>query len=112
MSQMMKLHLFGEQVEAERRREPLAPGAVLLRGFALEAEDPVLAAIRDVVEAAPFRHMMTPGGFKMSVTMTNCGRAGWVTDRTGYRYEAIDPLTGQPWPAMPPILSDLAGMAA
>ena len=49
--------------------------------------------------------MMTPGGHQMSVAMTNCGSFGWVTDRTGYRYEAGDPLTGMPWPAMPPLVS-------
>ena len=108
----MKLDLFGEQGELECRREPLAPGAMLLRGFALNAEDAVLAAIRQVVEATPFRHMETPGGLKMSVAMTNCGQAGWVTDRSGYRYDAIDPVNDEPWPLMPPVFSDLARMAA
>lgn len=93
-------------------RESLAQGAVLLRGFALNAGDELLAAIRQVSEAAPFRHMVTPGGFTMSVGMTNCGSVGWVTDRTGYRYDAVDPVSGKPWPPMPPAFSDLAGMAA
>ena len=56
--------------------------------------------------------MVTPGGHQMSVAMTNCGSVGWVTDRTGYRYGANDPETGKPWPAMPPLLRDLAGRAA
>jgi alkylated DNA repair protein (DNA oxidative demethylase) len=56
--------------------------------------------------------MVTRGGFAMSVAMTNCGRAGWVTDRRGYRYEAIDPESGQPWPAMPPTFAALAADAA
>jgi len=71
-----------------------------------------MAALRDIVERAPFRHMITPGGYRMSVAMTNCGTAGWITDRTGYRYGTDDPETGKPWPAMPPLLHDLARRAA
>jgi alkylated DNA repair protein (DNA oxidative demethylase) len=56
--------------------------------------------------------MMTPGGSRMSVGMTNCGRAGWVTDRKGYRYERIDPITGNPWPQMPEVFRRLAERAA
>ena len=106
------LDLFEGPRQATGRREPLAAGAVVLRGFALDAGDELLAAVREVAEAAPFRHMVTPGGFTMSVAMTNCGSAGWVTDRTGYRYDAIDPVSGKPWPPMPPVFSELAGMAA
>lgn len=106
------LDLFGHAQQGTGRREPLAAGAVLLRGFALNAADELLVAVREVVEAAPFRHMVTPGGFTMSVAMTNCGSAGWVTDRTGYRYDAVDPVSGKPWPPMPPAFSELAGMAA
>ena len=90
----------------------LGAGAVLLRGFCLGVEDEVLAALRRVVDAAPFRHMVTPGGHAMSVAMTNCGSAGWVTDRTGYRYDAKDPASGRPWPAMPPAFLGLATRAA
>jgi len=93
-------------------RETIADGAVLLRGRALAAEVEILAALRAVIEAAPFRHMVTPGGFVMSVAMTNCGAAGWVTDRTGYRYDRSDPKTGKPWPAMPASLRVLASEAA
>jgi alkylated DNA repair protein (DNA oxidative demethylase) len=56
--------------------------------------------------------MFTPGGHQMSVAMTNCGRAGWVTDRSGYRYDPLDPESGQAWPAMPPALSRQAAEAA
>jgi alkylated DNA repair protein (DNA oxidative demethylase) len=56
--------------------------------------------------------MVTPGGFRMSVAMTNCGDAGWVSDRSGYRYDAIDPDSGKRWPAMPPVFADLAARAA
>jgi len=90
----------------------IAEGATLLHGFAVGAAPPLLQAIEDVVAAAPLRHMITPGGYRMSVAMTNCGAAGWVTDRSGYRYDARDPLTGKPWPAMPGIFSDLARRAA
>jgi alkylated DNA repair protein (DNA oxidative demethylase) len=104
--------LFDDPAETESRRLPLAPGAVLLRGRALATEEQVLAAIGRVVEAAPFRHMVTPGGYRMSVAMTNCGAAGWLTDRNGYRYDAIDPESGGRWPPMPSIFADLAGAAA
>jgi alkylated DNA repair protein (DNA oxidative demethylase) len=90
----------------------LAPGARLLRGFARPAEKALLAALSAVAAEAPFRHMVTPGGYRMSVAMTNCGTAGWVTDRTGYRYDARDPQTGRPWPAMPAVFRDLATQAA
>ena len=90
----------------------LAPGAVLLRGFAT-AESPALAAdLRRVLARAPFRHMVTPGGLSMSVAMTNCGSYGWVSERTGYRYDAIDPESGKPWPPMPESFLKLAGEAA
>jgi DNA oxidative demethylase len=84
----------------------------LLRGFARSFEADLIAALRDIVSRAPFRHMHTPGGHQMSVAMTNCGRFGWVTDRTGYRYDPSDPETGTPWPAMPPSFRALAGQAA
>jgi alkylated DNA repair protein (DNA oxidative demethylase) len=93
-------------------RESLAQGAVLLRGFALDFEADILTALDAVVSQAPFRRMTTPGGYVMSVAMTNCGAAGWVTDRTGYRYAAHDPQSGRPWPAMPPCFLGLASAAA
>ena len=90
----------------------MAERAVLLRGFAKPFEDDLIADLRSIVEQAPFRHMLTPGGYRMSVAMTNCGSLGWVTDRTGYRYDGIDPESGKPWPAMPPSFRRLAGQAA
>lgn len=90
----------------------LAPGAVMLGGFALGAEEPLVIALRQVVARAPFRHMSTPGGRRMSVAMTNCGLVGWVSDRTGYRYDASDPESGQSWPPMPEVFRDLATQAA
>lgn len=96
----------------EPREEPLGPGAVLLRKFALAEETAILADLSQVTSQAPFRHMITPGGFRMSVGMSNCGSLGWVTDRSGYRYDPVDPLSGLPWPPMPESFSMLAFSAA
>lgn len=93
-------------------QEVVAPGALLLRGFALARESALLAAVQAVIAQAPLRHMMTPGGFRMSVAMTNCGDLGWVTDRRGYRYDARDPDSGQAWPALPAVMLALAVEAA
>lgn len=90
----------------------LGDGALLLGGFAREGAGALFAAITDIAAAAPFRHMVTRGGLRMSVAMTNCGDAGWVSDRSGYRYDARDPATGQPWPVMPGLFRDLAAGAA
>jgi alkylated DNA repair protein (DNA oxidative demethylase) len=96
----------------DTRHEPLAPGAWLLRGFALGHVTALMTAIEPIEAAAPFRHLVTPGGFRMSVAMTNCGHLGWVSDRHGYRYVVRDPLSGRPWPAMPPVFVELARTAA
>jgi alkylated DNA repair protein (DNA oxidative demethylase) len=104
--------LFESASDARTSQESMAEAAVLLRGFAKPFEADLIADISDVVEQAPFRHMVTPGGHQMSVAMTNCGGAGWVTDRTGYRYDANDPEAGKPWPAMPLSFRELAGQAA
>lgn len=93
-------------------REPLEEGAVLLRGFASAAAPQLLEDVASVAGTAPFRHLMTPGGYTMSVAMTNCGRVGWVSDKSGYRYDPRDPDTGAPWPAMPETFRDLALHAA
>lgn len=104
--------LFGDIAAGMPEREQLADGAMILRGRALSRETLVLTAIDGIVAAAPFRRMVTPGGFEMSVAMTNCGAAGWVTDRRGYRYDAIDPDSGKPWPPMPEAFLALATEAA
>ncbi|MBT9560170.1 MAG: DNA oxidative demethylase AlkB [Myxococcales bacterium] len=105
-----QLDLFGPP--ARPTRVDLATGAALLPGFALAAADPLRVDIAAIAAESPFRHMATPGGFTMSVAMTNCGALGWITDRAGYRYAPIDPLTHRPWPAIPPRLLTLAGAAA
>lgn len=100
--------LFGD----DDRRLPLGPQACVLRGFALPWVAELWPAIMRVEAEAPWRHMVTPGGFTMSVALTNCGALGWTTDRRGYRYTARDPLSGKPWPAMPELFMRLARQAA
>lgn len=108
----MTADLFESIADVLPSREAMAEGAVLLRSFARPAEAELIAALRGIESAAPFRRMFTPGGHQMSVAMTNCGEAGWVTDRGGYRYDGIDPETGRAWPAMPVAFRELADSAA
>lgn len=93
-------------------RVELGPGAVVLRGFAHDKAEHLLEALQTVIAAAPFRNFVTPGGHTMSVAMSNCGNAGWVSDRSGYRYDLRDPSTQVPWPAMPDVFTDVARRAA
>lgn len=104
--------LFEEPQQLAPRTERLGERAFVLRGFALAHETDLLAAVESVEAAAAFRRMETPNGFAMSVAMTNCGDLGWTTDRRGYRYTALDPLSGRPWPPMPQEFLDLARDAA
>ncbi|AKZ25707.1 DNA oxidative demethylase AlkB [Ralstonia pseudosolanacearum] len=104
--------LFADHAPADDRRIALGEAAVVLRGFALAEAPALLAAIDDIARQAPFRHMVTPGGFEMSVALTNCGALGWTSDRRGYRYAARDPQTGQPWPPLPDCFLRLARDAA
>jgi alkylated DNA repair protein (DNA oxidative demethylase) len=90
----------------------LGDGATLLPGLAAPEAPTLLASLPPILAVAPFRHMLTPGGHRMSVAITNCGRAGWVTDLGGYRYDRVDPLTRQPWPPMPACFLALASRAA
>ena len=96
----------------DRRHIALDPGAVLLGGFASSQAEALLAEIARIAAAAPFRHLVTPGGKTMSVAMTNAGPLGWVSDRRGYRYAPLDPLSEAPWPAMPESFCALALEAA
>ncbi|MEN4922972.1 DNA oxidative demethylase AlkB [Achromobacter spanius] len=106
------LDLFGGDDPAQHGRVALGPQSVVLRGYALPVIDDLLAGVDAVTAQAPFRHMETPGGYTMSVALTNCGDLGWTTDARGYRYSRIDPQTGLPWPAMPPSFRRLAAGAA
>ena len=102
------LDLFDDASVATRSKEELAPSAFLLRSFALADEAELLSALGQVIAHAPLRHMVTPGGYRMSVAMTNCGLLGWITDRSRYRYDAIDPESSEPWPKMPAAFLNLA----
>lgn len=94
------------------QKQEIVKDAYLLKGLALQNATELLADVIQITQTAPFRHMVTPGGFAMSVAMTNCGALGWVTDRKGYRYANNDPLTNQPWPEMPASFKQLAQQAA
>jgi DNA oxidative demethylase len=88
----------------------LPPGIRHIPGYLDPAAQRALVEdIRAVVEAAPlYTPEMPKTGKPMSVRMTNCGVLGWVTDRErGYRYQPTHPVTGDPWPAIPPRLLDL-----
>ena len=99
-------------IQAPRRDESLCAGAVVFRSFALVDEAPLLQAIDAIVAQAPFRHLITPGGLRMSVAMTNAGSLGWVSDRRGYRYDPVDPDSGKRWPPLPDVFRKLAASAA
>ncbi|MBA7854695.1 DNA oxidative demethylase AlkB [Enterobacter sp. RHBSTW-00901] len=103
------LDLFAE---ADPWLEPLAPGAMILRRFALARAAALLAGIDEVAAVSPFRQMVTPGGYTMSVAMTNCGKLGWTTDDRGYLYAPVDPMTGSAWPSMPAVFQALCHDAA
>jgi DNA oxidative demethylase len=99
-------------LETAGQRVRLSTGAFVLHGFALPYVCELMPAIADIEAISPFRHMVTPGGFTMSVALTNCGALGWTTDRRGYRYTSLDPDTGAPWPIMPGVFARLANEAA
>jgi len=97
---------------ATDQRTDLAEGAAILWGYASADASALMKAVEQVAAAAPFRHMITPGGYRMSVAMTNCGPLGWVSNPRGYRYDPVDPESGQNWPPMPEVFQDLASRAA
>ena len=104
--------LFGDDHPLSQGSVVLGESAVVLRGAATPEAARIVAEIERIAARAPFRNMTTPGGFRMSVAMTNCGEFGWVSDRTGYRYSAVDPLSGNKWPPIPDVLLDCAARAA
>lgn len=91
---------------------PLPTGAFFLEGFAQAGDAAVLTALESIAAAAPFRQMTTRRGFRLSVAMTSCGAAGWISDQKGYRYSRTDPESGKPWPAMPETFLNIATKAA
>ncbi|MDR6946850.1 alkylated DNA repair protein (DNA oxidative demethylase) [Pseudomonas sp. 2957] len=96
----------------QARAEQIGEQSWVLRGFALPQVEQLLTGLDAILAAAPLRHMVTPGGFSMSVGTSSCGQLGWITDRSGYRYSSVDPLSGLPWPSMPAVFADLAHEAA
>jgi alkylated DNA repair protein (DNA oxidative demethylase) len=104
--------LFDHESPPPLSKDILGVGTAVLAGFALDREDELLSSLMLVVGQSPFRNMVTPGGFRMSVAMSNCGPLGWVSDRTGYRYSGIDPETNRAWPEMPKAFKKLAESAA
>jgi len=104
--------LFDNETPPALPKDVLGAGTAVLAGFALDREDELLVSLKLVVGQSPFRNMIAPGGFRMSVAMSNCGPLGWVTDRTGYRYSGIDPETNRAWPEMPQAFRRLAESAA
>ena len=103
------LDLFADE---QPWQEPLAPGAVVLRRFAIASAAALLRDIETVAAISPFRHMVTPGGYTMSVAMTSCGGLGWTTNDRGYLYSSVDPVTQRPWPPIPAVFNVLCHEAA
>ncbi|WP_130901586.1 DNA oxidative demethylase AlkB [Pseudomonas sp. Sample_23] len=105
--------LFADNEPVQQpRAEQIGEQSWVLRGFALSRVEQLLNELEAILAAAPLRHMVTPGGFSMSVGTSSCGQLGWITDRSGYRYSSVDPLSGLPWPSMPAVFADLAHEAA
>ncbi|WP_248796307.1 DNA oxidative demethylase AlkB [Pseudomonas sp. MWU13-2105] len=109
----MTLDLFADaDLQQPERHEAIGAQSWVLRGFALPWVEHLLPALAEVLAQAPFRQMVTPGGFTMSASLSSCGTWGWTSDRDGYRYTRIDPQSGRPWPEMPEVLRQLAVEAA
>ena len=108
----MTADLFDVPGDTSVNIQRVSAGALWLQRFAVAQAHGLLAEVGQIESAAPFRHLHTPGGLQMSVAMTNCGPLGWVSDAKGYRYSAVDPLSGQAWPAMPKSFLLLAHQAA
>lgn len=106
------MDLFDIHTTEDAWSEQLDEGTWHLHGFVVDQAVELLEGVAKVTEYAPFRHLVTPGGKRMSVAMTNCGPFGWVSDRTGYRYQTVDPVTGEKWPPMPLIFAEVARKAA
>ena len=69
------------------------------------AQEALFAAVREIIRAAPlYTPRMPRSGKPFSVRMTNCGPLGWISDESGYRYQAVHPESGKRWPPIPDIL--------
>ena len=103
----MNLDLFDLSNNGESWIETITDDAVVLRQYLVNRSDELAEAIKTIEAKAPFRHMKTAGGFTMSAAITGCGDYGWISDRQGYRYSKVDPVTAQPWPEMPEVLKTI-----
>lgn len=95
----------------EGTRIELAEDAYLLPGLALADAPELHRALLSIAAQSNFRHLVTPGGHRMSVAMTNCGSVGWTTTERGYVYAPKDPATGRAWPPIPPLFETLGQRA-
>ena len=110
MTGVVAVHQISLRCESSCEPVRLARDVVLLPGRAAQPE--LLEAIKRITGLAPWRQMTVPGGGMMSVSMSNCGTLGWVSDQRGYRYQSTDPLTGRDWPPMPGVFRQLANDCA
>ncbi len=106
------LDLFADDTPQPPSTEQIGPQSFVFRGFALPLVEQLLPALQTILTQSPFRNMVTPGGYTMSVALSSCGQFGWTTDSQGYKYSRTDPQTGQPWPDMPYVFLELARAAA
>jgi alkylated DNA repair protein (DNA oxidative demethylase) len=71
----------------------------------LDRQRHLMADLRRILDRAPLYSPAMPGSGKpLSVRMSNCGPLGWLSERAGYRYSPTHPVTGEPWPAIPPMV--------
>lgn len=108
----MTSDLFADDTPLLGTAHALGDQAMVLRGLAVTMVEQLWPAVQDIAHQAPFRHMLTPGGQRMSVPLTNCGQLGWTSSRAGYRYSSHDPVNNRPWPALPEVFLQLAAAAA
>lgn len=94
------------------QQQQILEDVYLLQGFALSGAAHLVADLHAVIQIAPLRQMLTPSGLMMSVLTSSCGKRGWISDKKGYRYSTIDPISGQTWPEMPDSFITLAQQAA
>ena len=87
-------------------KRQMQPGLRYLPGhLSTDEQRQLVEGLRTAVAEAPlFIPVMPRTGRPFTVRMTNLGPLGWVSDRAGYRYQATQPETGRPWPAIPDAL--------
>ncbi len=84
----------------------LLPGLVYHPQFLdRSSQEQLLEDLRRIIRAAPLYTPRMPRFDKpLSVRMTNCGSLGWMSDKSGYRYQPLHPETHEPWPQIPQVL--------